>query len=121
MLAYGNERAERQRAMCCGHCLAIQPLAICCAMTTQAITAAVDAGHFGVHRHAADEQYEREKSKFHLRDFHHHMAAQTSMIAPSGSGAANAPNIASAAGDRNRFLNDRRSMQLMAKCSTRDG
>jgi len=49
------------------------------------------------------------------------MAAQTSMIAPSGSGAANAPNIASAAGDRNRFLNDRRSMQLMAKCSTRDG
>ena len=121
IMAYGNERAERQRAMCCGHRPAIQPLAVCCAMTAQAITAAVDAGHFSVHRLATDEQHERKKSKFHLRDFHHHMAAQTSMIAPSGSGAANAPNIASAAGDRNRFLNDRRSRQLMAKFSTKDG
>jgi len=118
IMAHGDACTEWQRAVCCGHCSAIQALAACCAMTAQAVTAAVDASHFGMRRHAAGQQHGREENGFHLRDVHHHMAAQTTMIAPSGSGAANAPNSASAAGDRNRFLNDRRSMQLMAKVST---
>jgi hypothetical protein len=37
------------------------------------------------------------------------------MIVPSGSGAASAPNSASVAGVPNRFLNESRSMKVMAE------
>jgi hypothetical protein len=40
------------------------------------------------------------------------------MITPSGSGAANAPNAASAAGDPNRFLNAKR-LTLISIWTTR--
>ena len=89
-------------------------------MTAQAVTAPVNAGDFSMCRHQAGKKHERSESEFHLRELHHHMAAQTTMMAPSGSGAANAPNSASAAGDRKRFLKDRGSKDFIARPSTLD-
>ena len=60
------------------------------------------------------------QAAFTLRDCQHHAAAQTSMIVPSGSGAASAPNSASVAGDPNRFLNENRSMKVMAERPSSD-
>ena len=52
-----NERAKRQGAMRRGHCSAIQSLAVCGAVATETVAAAIDACNFGMSKGAGGKPH----------------------------------------------------------------
>ena len=64
IVADADQRPKRKRAVRRGHCGTVEVLTARSKMTTQAIAVAVDAGHFGVRRHASGKQRECNNSNF---------------------------------------------------------
>ena len=66
IVADADQRPKRKRAVRRGHCGTVEELTARSKVTTQAISVAVDAGHFGVRRHASGKQRECNNSNFRL-------------------------------------------------------
>jgi hypothetical protein len=79
IVADAHQRPKGKRAVRRRHCGTVEALTARSKMTTQAVTVAIDAGHFGMHP-ASNANV--TTAIFAWRNRHHHTAAQMCMIAP---------------------------------------
>ena len=66
IVADAHQRPKGKRTVRRSHCGTVEALTARSKMTTQAVAVAIDAGHFGMRRHASGEQRECNNRNFRL-------------------------------------------------------